>query len=344
MNALHERLAQTYRPLCAAATLPYPTFMRWNRRLRRGEPVLQKPGPKPVGRLDVAGLQRRLRALEHGPRRSRCSPSLHAEYRAQISRRGFHELLEEARRETRRERLADTRRIQWLVPGAVWSVDPTELVLTRDGLRQKLPVLPVLDLASRYKLPPLLGARLTGDVVAAHLERLFRQFGAPVILKRDNGSNLNSEAVNEVLSRWRVIPLNSPPHYPPYNGSIERSKRELKLALRPGLLEAADFPACWPGLAALAVHELNHRPRRSLRGQTACENFADAKSNLRGYTARKRKEIFDQISESAMTFMLEPPVRAQVHADAAWRRAVETWLLQTEIIAISKPKTVTRFP
>ena len=35
---------------------------------------------------------------------------------------------------------------------------------------------------------------------------------------------------------------------------------------------------------------------------------------------------------------------AQNHADAAWRRAVETWLQQNEIIAISEPKSVTQFP
>ena len=88
--------------------------------------------------------------------------------------------------------------------------------------------------ASRYKFAPLVDERFTGELVAARLDELFAQHGPPLVLKRDNGSNLNSEAVNAVLSRWLVIPLNSPPYYPPYNGGIERAQRELKAALRPG--------------------------------------------------------------------------------------------------------------
>lgn len=342
LRTLHQQVAQPYRPLCLAATVAYPTFMRWKGRAQRGEPVWSKPGPKPVGRLDVAGLQAQLRRLKHGRRRSPGAPAVYAAHRCAISRRSFHELLAEARGAVRRERRADTRRIQWLVPGAVWSVDPTELVLVRAGHRQKLSVLPVLDLASRYKLPPLIGERLTGAVVAHRLDELFRQWGAPVVLKRDNGSNLNSAEVNEVLSRWFVIPLNSPPHYPPYNGGVERAQRDLKSALRPLLRESPENNVVrqiqW------TVHELNHRPRRCLRGHTACEEFAGAKQNLRDYTSRMRKEAFEQIRDRAMQSMLEPPARTQGHADAAWRRAVETWLLQNEIITISEPKTVTQFP
>ncbi|MEI6415376.1 MAG: transposase family protein, partial [Pseudomonadota bacterium] len=238
LQTLHERVAQPYRPLCAAATLAYPTFMRWHGRLARGEPVLQKPGPKPIGELHLADLQAQLRGLKHGSHRSQGAPALYAEHRSQISRRAFQDLLAATRREVLRERQADQRRIHWHVPGAVWSVDPTELVLTRDGQRQKLRLLPVLDLASRYKLLPLIGDRLPGEVVAARLDELFHHHGAPLVLKRDNGSNLNDPAVDEVLSRWLVLPLNSPPHYPPYNGGIERSQRDLKSALRPQLLAA----------------------------------------------------------------------------------------------------------
>lgn len=342
LRALREQEVQPYRPLCSAVALPYPTFMRWKGRAVRGEPLLSQPGPKPVGVLDVAGLQAQLRRLEHGPHRSRGTTAVYAAHRGRISRRGFHDLLNEARHEVLQQRQADTRRLQWLVPGTVWSVDPTELMLERAGHRHKLPVLPVLDLASRYKLPPLIGARLSGAVVATWLDQLFRQFGPPLVLKRDNGSNLNSVEVDELLSRWLVVPLNSPPHYPPYNGGIERTQRERKGALRPHLLAvSADAVA---GLVAVTVHDLNHRPRRCLRGHTACETFGGAKPNLRGYTRRRRKELFDQISELAMHNLLEPPVRHQGHADAAWRQAVETWLQQHGIITISQPRSVTQFP
>jgi transposase InsO family protein len=272
LRELHQHLGWPYRPLCASATLPYPTFMRWNGRLARGAPLLSKPGPKPVGALDLIGLQVRLRQLEHGAHRSQGTTALYATHRRTISRRGFQELVEQTRRKALQERQAELRRVRWEIPGAVWSVDPTAVALMRDTGRQKLPILPVLDLASRYKLPPLVGKRLTGELVAQRLEELFRQFGAPLVLKRDNGSNLNSEAVDEVLGRWLVIPLNSPPHYPPYNGGIERSQRELKDVLRSRLA-----PGCIADVetvARLSVHELNHCSRRCLRGQTSCEQFA----------------------------------------------------------------------
>lgn len=342
LRRLHEQIGCPYRPLCASASVAYPTFMRWHGRVARGQPVLSKPGPKPVGALDLAGLQAQLCVLSHGAQRSHGTAVLYATHRTAISRRDFQELVEETRRQTLRERQANLRRVHWHLPGTVWSVDPTVVVLARDAGRQKLLILPVLDLASRYKLPPLAGQRLTGGLVAARLEELFRQFGAPLVLKRDNGSNLNSEAVNEVLARWLVIPLNSPPHYPPYNGSIERAQRELKDALRPRLLAAPDSDVA--ALAVLTVHELNHRPRRCLLGKTACEKFAGANANLRGYTCRRRKEMFDQIRELAMNLMLEQPARTQGHADAAWRQAVETWLQQHGIITISEPKSVTQFP
>jgi len=342
LRTLHEQVAQSYQPLCDASTVSYSTFMRWKGRLVRGEPLLQKPGPKPVGVLDLGALQAQLRGLKHGSKRSHGVTTLYGEHRTQISRRAFQGLLEEARREVLRERHSDTRRIEWRLPGAVWSVDPTEIVLVRDGQREKLTVLPVLDLASRYKLPPLIGERLSGEVVAARLDELFRKYGPPLVLKRDNGSNLNSEAVEEVLSRWLVVPLNSPPHYPPYNGGMERAQRDLKSALRPLLL--AKGTSALPELVAITIHELNHRPRRCLRRQTACEKFAGAKQNLGGYTRRRRKEMFEQIVELAMNIMVEQPVRSQGHVDVAWRLAVETWLLQNEIIAISEPKSVTQFP
>jgi len=45
-----------------------------------------------------------------------------------------------------------------------------------------------------------------------------------------------------------------------------------------------------------------------------------------------------------MNILAEMPVRTTPHADAVWRRAVETWLQRAGIIAVSEPKSVTRFP
>jgi len=58
----------------------------------------------------------------------------------------------------------------------------------------------------------------------------------------------------------------------------------------------------------------------------------------------RRKESFEQIRKLAMNILAEMPVRTTLRADAAWRRAVETWLQRAGIIAVSEPKSGTRFP
>jgi len=54
---------------------------------------------------------------------------------------------------------------------------------------------------------------LTGKEIAANLEKLFRMFGLPLLLKRDNHGNLNRSEVNGVLKIYFVIPINSPPYF-----------------------------------------------------------------------------------------------------------------------------------
>jgi hypothetical protein len=81
-----------------------------------------------------------------------------------------------------------------------------------------------------------------GETVAGRLEHLFIQHGPPLVLKRDNGSNLNQRAVDEVLARYLVLPLNSPPHYPPYNGGMECAVRELKTPLVEQILAHGPVP------------------------------------------------------------------------------------------------------
>jgi hypothetical protein len=72
--------------------------------------------------------------------------------------------------------------------------------------------------------------QLAGGSIAAHLEKLFREHGAPLFLKRDNGSPFNCHEVDAVLARFGVLPLNNPPYYPRYNGAEEKGIRDFKAA------------------------------------------------------------------------------------------------------------------
>ena len=226
-----------------------------------------------------------------------------------------------------------------IFPSALISkLDDTELARSP---HQILRLHQVQDLASRYKFRPWVGERIVGETVAERLEQLFRQHGPPLVLKRDNGGNLNQEAVDVVLARYWVVPLNSPRQYPPYNGGMERAVRELKAPLREQLRASGPLPAAevqhW---AALLAHELNHRPRRSLDGQVACRVFQEARSARKVYTRCKRREVFEEINELTRTLMQARGVHTQRQAETVRRLAVETWLQSTRVITITQNNQV----
>ena len=210
---------------------------------------------------------------------------------------------------------------------------------------QQLYLHQVQDLASRYKFTPLVGEQVLGERVALQLEQLFERYGPPLVLKRDNGSNLNHQAVDEVLCRYLVVPLNSPPHYPPYNGGMEHGVGELKAPLVEKILDhdsTAEPPVeLW---AEGLVHDLNHRSRPCLHGQVACQVFHSAKSAMKVYTRRKRREVFDWINELTSLLIRVWTVRTRRQAETARRLAVETWLQRNGLITVSQnPKVLPVF-
>lgn len=122
------------------------------------------------------------------------------------------------------------RRISWNIPNVAWSMDPAEYE-KRDERGTKTYLNQMQDPASRYKFSPMAGDVPCGEEIAGYLTETFSRFGSPLFLKRDNGGTLNHKAVNEVLSEHFVMPINSPVHYPPYNGAIEQAQAELKNGL-----------------------------------------------------------------------------------------------------------------
>jgi hypothetical protein len=180
----------------------------------------------------------------------------------EVSRRRFQELVAQARQ----SQLHSMTRIQWLRPGTTWSLDTTEY-----GPDQSK-ITPLRDLASKYQVPtPLVASREDGEQIALYLDRLFRKEGPPMFLKRDNGSPLNCAALDQVLERHWVLPLNSPRDYPRYNGSIERSMQDLQGALAARRLASLTLPTPIAVEVELVTHQLNHRRLRSLGGLTPCQ-------------------------------------------------------------------------
>ena len=269
MENMRQDNWKSYRGLCADRMVPYSSLMRWRQRLRQAEAVVQPRGA-PCTPVTVEKLWERLLSLRHGRHRTRGTRPVYEAYRGLISRRELRRMLKILRLELKRDRAALMRRIEWKLPGLAWSMD--DLQIRRPG-ETTLFWHQVQDLCSRYKFVPGVGQQLTGPAIAERLRRLFLKFGAPLFLKRDNGGNLNHPAVDAVLNEFLVIPLNSPRHYAPYNGAIEKAQREFqeastaRLAARPsGLFD-------WELHSEIVINDLNHQPRACLGGQCACVRF-----------------------------------------------------------------------
>jgi|SRR5690348_4902248 len=308
-----EKTGLSLRQLCHGQ-VPYASLMRWRGRQRHGLTLWQRPGPKKSAPLDWSEFYPHLRQLDHRRLRSGGTGELYQRFADALSRRGLRSLV----RDYRQDQLAHMKRIQWLWSGLAWSCDATQY-----GPDDTL-IIPVQDLASRYRFAPLVTDQLDGRQIAAHLESLFKKHGAPLFLKRDNGSPFNSQPVDEVMARFGVLPLNNPPHFPRYNGGMEKGIRDFKTALDSRLQNEVQTSAL--ALAAeVTAQDLNHRRRRCLKGRTACAAFHDQAQRLR-WTRPQRKTIFGLLLQR-FGAMLETSIDNHHHRPATlWRVTVESWL------------------
>ena len=121
-------------------------------------------------------------------------------------------------------------------PGRVWAVDFVEDKLVSG---RKLRILNVLDICSRYALGSLVEHSITGVLAARHLEGLFLRYGAPRVLRRDNGPEFEAKVFKKMLSAWRVKDEPVPKAQPYDNGHLE----SFNGSLRDELLNAELFYA-----------------------------------------------------------------------------------------------------
>ena len=226
---IRRRVTQTGRQLIAGGwswqsvaqlfQITARTLRRWCRDPSavglRGRPVQQSPR---IVRDDVIHF-----LDEHGPHIG--VPTLRECFPA-ISRAELTDLLRRYRRVWRARHRVPLRVLRWLVPGRVWSIDFTGPLKCLDG--EDRFVLAVRDLASGYQLLWRAVPAATAEVVCAALSELFAEFDAPLVLKSDNGSAFISGVVQQLLTRYGVVGLYSPPHWPRYNGAIEAGIGSLK--------------------------------------------------------------------------------------------------------------------
>jgi hypothetical protein len=334
LATLKQTTRLSWRKVCT--DVPYASVMRWRHRQQQNQPVCRLPGPKKTVPLNLAEFYPLLRQLETGRVRTRGTGKLYQQFASALSRRQLAGLVQDYRR----DQLAAMKHIQWLWAGVAWSCDATEY--GPDGSQ----IIPVQDLASRYRFQPLVTRQLDGRQIAAHLESLFRKHGAPLFLKRDNGSPFNHHAVDAVLARFGVLPLNNPPHFPRYNGSMEKGIRDFKTALDKRLSVGPKAPSLLSLAVEVTAHELNHRPRRCLKGRTACAVFHDDAQRLR-WSKRQRQTIFRLLLQQ-FGAMIEKTANENHPGPATlWRVTVESWLRCQGLIVIrqnQKPNVSTTLP
>ena len=87
----------------------------------------------------------------------------------------------------------------------------------------------VRDLASHNELvwTPVLDKTARG--VRYRIEDIFEKYGAPLVVKMDNGALAQDEELSLILAHYGVVRLLSPARTPEYNGATEASIRWMKV-------------------------------------------------------------------------------------------------------------------
>lgn len=326
----HEQEGRSYRRLCSGYGLPRSNILRWQRNLRRGDPPIRRPGPPKRAMPDRVLLDEVIAALPCGRQRTQGTGALYDSWRPFISRERLAQLVTDHRRNLHREQRNQLQVLSWHYPGTVWAMDEAEM----DGIRWLL----VIDIASRFRFDLLMADNLPATRIVNHLETLFQQYTPPLVLKRDNGSNLANREVDWLLGNRGIIDLTSPPYCPRYNGAVEYAQREIKLVAKI-LHEEHGMPL--REALAMAPRIINRRPRPCLHGVTAAEVFHTPNSALSwAFTKESRKETKHWIEERQETILASMSASTRHTQAAAKRLATETWLLNQGLVVPVRARTV----
>ena len=279
---------------------------------------------------DEVILQLLKKQQKHGKRQRLCAVSVvHAKH-PEYSARRFQELANELRNRLRRGERKSMLSVEYCEAHLIWSMDIFEQI--HRGVR--FHVLQVIDLGSRMKLEPAVkvGA-FTGEEVAEHLNYLMHKHEAPLFLKRDNGSNLNSGEVLSILKMFSVIPFNSPPGFPQFNGVMERSQGEIKRYLH-AILKNKEELDSFTVAVHLSVERANRRRRAVLAGKCAWECWDE---EFPHFTRRERESVYLEIKRLAEGILETFPRKKRMRRDAgahAWRTAIQRYLESKEYIRL----------
>jgi hypothetical protein len=319
--------------LTAAYDLPRSRVLRWRANVRLGNLPIRRRGraKPPPSALLLLVVYLQMAALRHQSARSPGLPSLCQEWSAIIPRAQLRRLASDYRLRRRRRARARLQRLHCPHAGTVWAMDAAVIL----GVRW----LVVTDLASRYRFPLLLADQLPAQRIRPYLEQIFRLYTPPLVIKRDNGSNLDNPLVDDVLGAYGVLALNSPCRYPRYNGAVEYAQREIKTLVlilhRFAGLPIVEALERTPGI-------LNTKPRPCLHGATADDVFHTPNPALAwAFTSQQRKESKHWIEQRTDAILATMTARNRRTQAAARRLATETRMRDLGLIApVAPPKVL----
>lgn len=329
MQTVAQTTGWSRRRLIPALGLSRASVSRWSRRIHQGLPAVRAPGRVRAALVQPERLTAAITALQHGLHRTRGAPALWQQWRGAIARKDFADRVRAQRQALERARRERLGQVIWTEPCAVWAMDPAQYGTVAWNL--------VGDLASRLRFELLVAVALPACFIVRQLQRLFERHGAPLVLKRDNGSNLCTPAVDDVLNAFGVIALTSPVHYPRYNGAIEYAQREMKATV--GTLTGGGLSL--DAALEMAPVLLNAHPRRCLGGDTAEHVFHKSQPQFQQtYTRSRRKEVKEWIEARTETIIATSSGRKRRAHDAARRQAVVAWMREEHLIELVPPKKV----
>jgi transposase InsO family protein len=214
-----------------------------------------------------------------------------------VARRELEDLQRRYRDAHLKKNRAFVHALRWQRVGAVWAMDYTEPPCAIDGIYPN--ILVVRDLSSGMQLLALPTESASAQETKDALQTLFVEYGAPLVLKSDNGSAFISVEVEQFLETRGVYHLLSPPRLPSYNGACEAGIGSLKVRAhhesarhdRPGEWTCDDVEA-----ARLMANETSrpggfHKPTPNERWRIRLLLSAKERESFRESVERLRKDV-----------------------------------------------------
>ncbi len=231
------------------------TMRRWSRSWNEMRMEVQPRGRPP----DRPGRERRSEILAYivkqGPGTG--LPALRLQF-PEVARGELIETQRRFRKVWKKRRSLLLHVLQWEKPGTVWAMDHGHSPLPMDGEYGSF--LAVRDLAAQHQLAAMPVPAQTARMTLAVLNGFVKVYGAPLVIKSDNGPGFRSEAMKYWAKRHDILMLYSPGRTPDYNGAIEAGIGNLKVRTehqaitngRPGTWTCDDLQA-----AVMQGNELN---------------------------------------------------------------------------------------